>query len=141
MTVYSKAVQQAAEKLYVGGDGQALDGRKLNWAQLTMDERRPWLEVAASNLVAEAAAASTAATAPAPSAVEHPAHYGGGDNPYETIKVLEAWFSPEQISGFLLGNAVKYISRAGKKDAGKLVEDLEKARWYLDREIARLRKL
>jgi hypothetical protein len=63
-------------------------------------------------------------------AVNHPAHYGGADNPYEAIKVIEAW-----DLGFCLGNAVKYISRAGKKDASKMVEDLKKAAWYLNREI------
>ena len=68
--------------------------------------------------------------------VNHPAHYGGADNPYETIKVLEAWLSPEQISGFCIGNALKYLSRAGLKTPDALT-DLKKARWYLDREIAR----
>jgi hypothetical protein len=62
------------------------------------------------------------------SAVEHPAHYGGGDNPYEAIKVIEAW-----DLGFNLGNTAKYISRAGKK--GDALEDLRKAAFYLDREI------
>lgn len=66
-------------------------------------------------------------------AVNHPAHYGGADNPYEAIKVIEAW-----ELGFCLGNTVKYISRAGKK--GDRLEDLKKARWYLDREIAALEK-
>lgn len=61
-------------------------------------------------------------------AVNHPAHYGGADNPYEAIKVIDAW----QLN-FNLGNAVKYISRAGKKDA--ILQDLRKARWYLDREV------
>lgn len=61
--------------------------------------------------------------------VDHSAHYGGKDNPYEAIKVIEAW-----VLGFHLGNAVRYISRAGKK--GDALEDLRKARWYLDREIA-----
>lgn len=65
-------------------------------------------------------------------AVNHPDHYGGVDNPYETIKVIEAW-----DMNFNLGNALKYISRAGKKDAAKAVEDLRKARQYLDFEIAR----
>lgn len=60
--------------------------------------------------------------------VNHPKHYGGKDNPYETIKVIEAWGL-----GFNLGNVVKYISRAGKKDF--LIQDLEKAKWYLEREI------
>lgn len=62
--------------------------------------------------------------------IDHPAHYGGADNPYEAIKVIEAW-----ELGFCLGNAVKYISRAGKKPGVDVVEDLKKARWYLDREI------
>lgn len=62
------------------------------------------------------------------STVDHPAHYGG-ENPYEAIKVIDAW-----RLGFALGNAVKYIARAGKK--GDVIEDLKKARWYLDHEIA-----
>ncbi len=65
--------------------------------------------------------------------VNHPPHYGGADNPYEAIKVIEAW-----KLGFCLGNTVKYISRAGKK--GPAIEDLEKARWYLEREIDRQKK-
>jgi hypothetical protein len=67
--------------------------------------------------------------------VNHPKHYGGKDNPYEAIKVIEAW-----KLGFCLGNTVKYISRAGKKKSAKLIEDLKKAAWYLDREIAKLEK-
>lgn len=65
--------------------------------------------------------------------VDHPPHYGGAANPYEAIKVIEAWGL-----GFCLGNAVKYICRAGKKADAATVEDLKKARWYVDREIARL---
>jgi hypothetical protein len=64
-------------------------------------------------------------------AVNHPSHYTSGG--IEAIAVIEAWGL-----GFHLGNAVKYISRAGKKDPAKTLEDLQKARWYLDREIARL---
>jgi hypothetical protein len=66
--------------------------------------------------------------------VNHPAHYGGEDNPYEAIKVVEAW-----SLGFCLGNVVKYVSRAGKK--GDPLEDLKKARWYLDREIENLERI
>jgi len=62
-------------------------------------------------------------------AVDHPKHYGG-DTTYEAIKVIEAW-----SLGFCLGNAVKYISRNGKKQGSSSLEDLKKARWYLDREI------
>jgi hypothetical protein len=60
--------------------------------------------------------------------VIHPTHYGGKDNPYEAIKVIEAW-----DVGFNLGNTLKYISRAGKKD--NIIQDLEKALFYLNREI------
>lgn len=64
--------------------------------------------------------------------VNHPPHYGG-DSTYEAIKVIEAWGLD-----FCLGNAVKYISRAGKK--GDALDDLKKARWYIDRLIARMEK-
>src|SRR5690606_29976788 len=69
-----------------------------------------------------------------PETVNHPDHYGGEDNPYEAIKVIEAWGL-----GFCLGNTVKYIARAGKKDPARELEDLEKSRWYLDRRIQQLR--
>ena len=64
--------------------------------------------------------------------VNHPSHYGGKDNIYEAIKVIEA-----QQLGFCLGNTIKYISRAGKK--GDAFQDLEKAKFYLDREINKLK--
>lgn len=62
--------------------------------------------------------------------VNHPSHYGGQNNPYEAIKVIHAW-----DLGFDLGNTVKYISRAGKKDPNKEIEDLEKAEFYLKSRI------
>jgi hypothetical protein len=65
--------------------------------------------------------------------INHPAYYGGMDATYEAIKVIEAW-----SLGFCLGNCVKYIARAGKKDNAPLLDDLKKARWYLDREITRI---
>ena len=68
-----------------------------------------------------------------PEQVNNPRHYGGADNPYEAIKVIEAWFL-----NFNLGNCVKYVSRAGKK--GDALTDLKKARWYLDREINALER-
>lgn len=66
--------------------------------------------------------------------VNHPDHYGGESNNYEAIKVIEAWGL-----GFHTGNAAKYIARAGKKDPSKHVEDLEKAKWYLERKIEQLK--
>jgi hypothetical protein len=69
---------------------------------------------------------------PKTEAVEHPAHYGA-DTTHETIKCLEAWGLE---SDALLWNAAKYISRASRK--GNFLEDLKKARFYLDRRIAAL---
>lgn len=60
--------------------------------------------------------------------VNHPNHYTDG-----RIEVIE--FIEDKRFGYHLGNAVKYICRAGKKDPSKTIEDLYKARWYLDRHI------
>ena len=68
------------------------------------------------------------------SSVEHPNYYGGSDNPYEAIKVINAWGL-----GFSLGSAVKYICRAGSKDSNKHIEDLEKAAFYIKLEIENLK--
>ena len=62
--------------------------------------------------------------------VNHPSHYTDGG--IETIDYIEA----KQLS-YHLGNVVKYVSRAGKK--GATLEDLEKAQWYLTREINRVK--
>jgi hypothetical protein len=63
--------------------------------------------------------------------ISHPSHYTDGK-----IEVID--FIEDKKLGFHLGNAVKYISRAGKKDPTKKVEDLRKAAWYINREIERL---
>ncbi len=64
-----------------------------------------------------------------------PLHYGGKDNPYEAIKVIDAW-----DLDFNLGNVVKYISRAGKKKSETELEDLEKALWYLQNRINKIKE-
>lgn len=68
-------------------------------------------------------------------AVDHPKHYGGKDDPFEHVKVAEArgW-------GYHIGNATKYLWRMGKKVGADDLEDLEKARWYLDRFIQLVRQ-
>jgi len=60
--------------------------------------------------------------------VNHPAHYTMGG--VEVIDAIEAWGL-----GYCLGNAVKYVARANHK--GAFVQDLKKAVWYLERELAR----
>lgn len=67
--------------------------------------------------------------------VEHPSHYNTGG--IEVIAAIEAWGFGK---GFNRGNAIKYIARAGHKDAGREVEDLRKAIQYLEFEIARLER-
>ena len=64
--------------------------------------------------------------------VNHPSHYTDGK-----IEVIE-YIEDKQL-GFCLGNAVKYISRAGKKYPDKEIEDLEKAIWYINRRIYELK--
>lgn len=64
--------------------------------------------------------------------VNNPQHYGGKDNPYEAIKVIENW-----KLNFNLGNAIKYLARADHKN--NKLQDLEKAKWYIQREINNLK--
>ena len=66
-----------------------------------------------------------------PPAVEHPQHYTSHPSGVECIQIVEHF-------NFNVGNAVKYLWRSGLK--GDAIEDLQKARWYVDREIARRQK-
>jgi hypothetical protein len=66
------------------------------------------------------------------SKVNHPQHYNQLPNDIECIEVIE-WFNLN------LGNVIKYVWRAEHK--GQLLEDLHKAKWYLEREIARIEKM
>lgn len=63
--------------------------------------------------------------------VNNPQHYTEGG--IETIDIIKAKSSSEEFSGFLKGNVIKYVTRAGKKENKK--EDLQKAQWYLTRLI------
>ena len=65
--------------------------------------------------------------------VNHPSHYT--DRKIEVIDFIE-----DKHLNFHRGNAVKYISRAGKKNPEKEMEDLQKAAWYINREIKRLER-
>ena len=66
--------------------------------------------------------------------VNHPSHYTDG-----RIEVID--FIEDKELGFHLGNAVKYISRAGRKNPDKTIEDLRKAVWYINRQIERLERV
>ena len=63
--------------------------------------------------------------------VNHPSYYTDGK-----IEVIE--YIEDKKLGYCLGNAIKYISRAGKKDKSKEIEDLRKADWYIKRRIQEL---
>jgi hypothetical protein len=72
--------------------------------------------------------------------VNHPKHYTSTGiqceacgHPVEVISITE-------LHNFCLGNTLKYILRAGIKDPAKVIEDLEKGAWYLNREINNLKK-
>lgn len=62
--------------------------------------------------------------------VNHPAHYTSSESGIECIQVTEHM-------NFCLGNALKYIWRAGIKNPDT-VQDLKKAVWYINREISRI---
>lgn len=67
--------------------------------------------------------------------VNHPKHYTGFSNGSEVIDITEN-------CTFNTGNAIKYAARAGRTDGnvkGNIVEDLNKAKWYIEREIERLK--
>lgn len=66
--------------------------------------------------------------------INHPSHYTDGK-----IEVID--FIEDKQMNFHRGNAIKYIARAGKKNKETEIEDLEKAAWYINREIQRLEKL
>lgn len=91
-----------------------------------MEKRRKWqlLEMTSSNTPLP----SITMEEPQSDPVNHPAHYKVGG--IETIDFIEA-----KKLGYHLGNAVKYISRADHK--GNRLQDLEKAKWYIDRAIAK----
>ena len=63
--------------------------------------------------------------------VNLPSHYTGFSHGAEVIDITENL-------NFNRGNAIKYLARAGRKDSASELEDLMKARWYVNREIARL---
>jgi hypothetical protein len=67
--------------------------------------------------------------------VNHPAHYTQGV--IETIDYMESCLTPEEFCGGCKMNVLKYVSREKFKNG---VEDLKKARWYLDRLISYLEK-
>ena len=66
--------------------------------------------------------------------VNSPSHYHKASG-VEVIVAIEAWGL-----GFCLGNVIKYVARAGRKDSGTRIEDLHKARWYLNRELEALER-
>lgn len=63
--------------------------------------------------------------------IDHPKHYNSG---IEAIEVIESW-----DLNFSRGNIIKYVLRAGKKNQELEIDDLMKAKWYLDREIQRVK--
>lgn len=130
MADYSGAYEGGAGPFhYPGSDGKTLCGRE---GLVTSQKQRVQCQHCLVHIFNE----PLKKPQPQSEMVVHPNHYGGGDNPHETIKCLKAWGLEEQA---LLWNAAKYISRAGKKHADKEIEDLEKSYFYLGQRIADLK--
>ena len=70
-----------------------------------------------------------------PDVVNHPVHYNTGK--IEVISIIEDQLTPEEFRGYIKGNILKYITRERHKNG---LEDLKKARWYLDRLIKKMEK-
>lgn len=69
--------------------------------------------------------------------VNHPSHYNQNMTGLEVIDIIEG---QNWGKGFNRGNSLKYLMRAGHKNQETEIEDLEKAEWYLKREIDRLKR-
>lgn len=65
--------------------------------------------------------------------ITHPSHYCFGE--YEPVKVIQDW-----KLNFCLGNVIKYVARAGRKENNSMIQDLEKAKQYLEFEIENLKE-
>jgi Protein of unknwon function (DUF3310) len=70
--------------------------------------------------------------------VNNPAHYGGADNLYEHIKVMEATLTRDEFVGAMLFNITKYLQRWREKNG---TEDVLKAQWYMNRLAAYLQRV
>ena len=72
----------------------------------------------------------------------HASYYGGKDNPYECVKVIEAWGQQKNWNyqdGFYLGTVLKYINRCGLKDGNSKEQDLQKCINYIKMYIDELK--
>jgi hypothetical protein len=129
-----KTMEQNAAKDYVNRTDALISRRKkpeaLPKLKSTKEYSYVWVDTNKLDEAAKDAMASKLITMeePAPDLVNHPAHYKTGG--IETIDFIEA-----KELNYNMGNAVKYISRAEHK--GNKKQDLEKAIWYLNREIAK----
>ena len=65
--------------------------------------------------------------------VNHPSHYTDGN--IDCIDYIQDKLTNDEFQGYCKGNALKYISRAGKKNPDKYNEDLKKAIWYLEKAV------
>lgn len=150
----SKAVAEALRAAGIGVEiDREVDGRyiadvtsvpgAMAYGKTPADAAANAIRIAKETL-ADRPAASRARTAPEESIsagvspepqnmVDHPPHYGGSDDPYEAIKVIEAWGAT-----FNIGTALKYLRRHGRKDGVSEVQDLKKAVFYIQREIGLL---
>jgi hypothetical protein len=111
----------------------------MSWTQVTEEvkeaEATPAERLEASEKMNMEVIAKPKKAKPKADMVNHPPHYTAGG--IETIDYIKAKLTPEEFIGYLKGNVIKYTSRAGKKD--DIVQDLEKAQWYMNRQIKALK--
>jgi hypothetical protein len=114
----------------------------MSWTQVTEEAKDVTVEVEGVEWKLQASEKNNAEvmtkpkkSKPKADMVNAPPHYTVGG--IETIDYIKAKLTPEEFIGYLKGNVIKYTSRAGKKD--DIVQDLEKAQWYMNRQIKALK--
>ena len=119
-------------RVFTGTSGQSITAHVDQITNLTPEQQERLVE----NLGKARIRMPVTMAEPKADNVNHPAHYKVGG--IETIDFIEAKLTPEEFRGYLKGNVLKYLSRAGNK--GNYEEDMLKARWYMNREIAKLQE-
>ena len=130
---HTRIGKDETECLNIANASESMLDEAIGYIEGTWDvENKPSNETP-TNVEAEYLKAFGYETEPKNDPVNRPAHYTDGK-----IEVIE--FIEDKNLGFCLGNAVKYIARAGKKDPTKEIEDLNKAKWYIERRIKELKE-
>lgn len=143
-------LHRMAERCPACGEERAIQYHRENWGPVPWKEASPVIEhkcvdcghvtrAAKAPLACEGCAAKREAKRVIDKAVRSD-YYGGPDNPYEAIKVFEAWYGPAIYRAWLKITVVKYLIRVGQKAGEDEEKELKKAHFYLGEMLASLKR-